>query len=85
MKPFIDLELAQNEKARFKDFLRDIQISPELNLIWGHLDEDLHCRRSLDQYMHSSLEDTSNLDEDQVLYKLKGSRKAQELFRFKEE
>jgi hypothetical protein len=45
--------------------------SPEMQLIWQYLSSDthLHCRRTLDQYMYSTLPDTSVRDRDQILYK----------------
>ncbi|CAG8956156.1 hypothetical protein HYFRA_00012073 [Hymenoscyphus fraxineus] len=60
--------------ANFKLFSKlkeNLSESPGLRLIWQCLSEDkqLHCRRSLDQYMYTTLPDTSVRDRDQILYK----------------
>lgn len=67
----VEQELLHDDKESFKKLMQDIQSSQELKLIWEHLDSDsqLHCRRSLDQYMYSTLPDTSARDGDQVLHK----------------
>lgn len=57
--------------ARLK---RYFDSSPEMQLLWQYLGSDplLHCRRTLDQYMYSTLPDTSARDHDQILYKSDG-------------
>ncbi|KAH8800327.1 hypothetical protein F5884DRAFT_757935 [Xylogone sp. PMI_703] len=60
--------------AKFELFSKlkaNLDASAECQLIWHHLcgEKPLHCRRSLDQYMYSTLQDTSTRDRDQILYK----------------
>lgn len=58
----------------FAPLKRYFDSSPEMQLIWQYLGSDphLHCRRTLDQYMYSTLPDTSARDRDQILYKSDG-------------
>ncbi|KAF2805695.1 uncharacterized protein BDZ99DRAFT_109846 [Mytilinidion resinicola] len=60
-----------NEVSTFKKIKGYIENSPELRFLWHHLipGDLLHCRRSLDQYMYSTLPDTSARDKDQILHK----------------
>ena len=46
--------------------------SLELKMIWEYIgyDPPVNCRRTLDQFGHSSLRDTEARDDDQMLYKL---------------
>lgn len=46
--------------------------SMELKVIWEYIGADppLNCRRTLDQFGYSSLQDTCARDDDQMLYKL---------------
>lgn len=48
------------------------QESLELKMIWEYIgyDPPLNCRRTLDQFGHHSLRDTTSRDDDQMLYKL---------------
>lgn len=76
--------------ANFKLFSKlkqNLSESPDLKLIWQCLSEDkqLHCRRSLDQYMYTTLPDTSVRDRDQILYKSRLLDSGRSISIFKEE
>jgi hypothetical protein len=69
--PEDDLELEVLNMSPPSRLLAQLINSVELQLIWEYLmpGTDLHCRRSLDQFMYSTLPDTSDRDKDQVYHK----------------
>ncbi|KAI9768750.1 MAG: hypothetical protein M1840_004745 [Geoglossum simile] len=69
--PQDDLELEVLNMSPRRGLLTRLANSVELQLIWEYLmpGTDLHCRRSLDQFMYSTLPDTSDRDKDQVYQK----------------
>jgi hypothetical protein len=66
-----DLEVEPLRTYSPSGLLLELAESVEFQLIWEYLMQgiDLHCRRSLDQFMYTTLPDTSDRDKDQVFYK----------------